>query len=138
MSPLPYRSKPGMCVATGSFSRRRPCSTSVITAVVVGHHLGQRSEIEDRIKSHRLFRRHGGAEAKRFFIQRLIALADHDDGARGQFRGHGLADEIVDAETIAARLGAIGRLAGQNARQERPVPSPKPPSPGRWRSSHGR
>ncbi len=77
-----------------------------------GHHLGQRSEIEDRIKSHRLFRRYGCAEAKRFFIQGLIALADDDDGARGEFRGHGLGDESVDPGPFDSVL--TGRLARQN------------------------
>ena len=35
MSPLPYRSNPGMYVATRSFRRILPSSTSIITVVVV-------------------------------------------------------------------------------------------------------
>src|SRR5687768_9298153 len=76
--------------------------------------LGQRSEIEDRIKGHRLFRRHGGAEAISFLEQRTITLADHDDGARGLFDGDGVSDERVDLPFDSV---LIGRLANQNLAQ---------------------
>src|SRR5688572_6813866 len=82
-----------------------------------GHDLGQRSEIENRIKGHRLFRRHGGAEAIRLFEQRTITLADHDDGAGGVFSRHGVVNEGVDS-TKSVDPSASGLLAGDNLAQE--------------------
>ena len=69
----------------------------------------------DLIKSHSLFRRHDGAEAKRFFIQGAIALADHHNGAGGLLRGDGISNERVNSGPFDSVL--IGRLANQNLAQ---------------------
>ena len=57
MSPLPYRPKSGMNVATRSFSRMLPVLDEDHHARRRRHHLRHRRHVEDRVERHRLGRR---------------------------------------------------------------------------------
>ena len=65
------------------------------------HHLGQRSDVEDRVERHRLGRRHQRPVADRLLIDDAVADADEDDGARQPLLADLVAHQRLDRVELA-------------------------------------
>ena len=80
----------------GSSRRRRPSSTSIITARCRGDDLRQRGRIEDRVGRQTFDRRHERPIPDRLLVQNPIAAPDEDDGARELLVRDRFLDERLD------------------------------------------
>ncbi len=110
---------PGCHWVMRSFRRNLPSSKSLIQGGGGGHHLGERGEIEDGVRRHRLHLGHHGAVAVRLSVNHLAVVPHYQHGAGEAAISDGLVNGGVNVLGAGECLGRQGGSA-QSGAPEKP------------------